>query len=74
MAFSLREINGLSVSETASLLHISEVNVKVRVNRAKTMLRTEIEKTYSPDELFEFNLIYCDAMVQNVMKKIGELH
>ena len=73
MAFSLREINGLSVSETASLLHISEVNVKVRVNRAKTMLRTEIEKTYSPGELFEFNLIYCDAMVQNVMKKINEL-
>ena len=73
MAFSLREINGLSVSETASLLHISEVNVKVRVNRAKTMLRTEIEKTYSPGELFELNLIYCDAMVQNVMKKINEL-
>lgn len=74
MAFSLREINGLSVSETASLLHISEVNVKVRVNRAKTMLRSGIEKTYSPGELFEFNLIYCDAMVQNVMKKINELH
>ena len=74
MAFSLREINGLSVSETASLLRISEGNVKVRVSRAKTMLRTEIEKTYSPGELFEFNLIYCDAMVQNVMKKINELH
>jgi len=74
MAFSLREINGLSVSETASLLHISEVNVKVRVNRAKTMLRSGIEKTYSPGELFEFNLIYCDAMVQNVMKKINEFH
>lgn len=73
MAFSLREINGLSVSETASLLRISEGNVKVRVSRAKTMLRTEIEKTYSPGELFEFNLIYCDAMVQNVMKKINEL-
>lgn len=73
MAFSLREINGLSVSETASLLRISEGNVKVRVSRAKTMLRTEIEKTYSPGELFEFNLIYCDAMVQSVMKKINEL-
>jgi len=70
MAFSLREINGLSVSETANLLHISEANVKVRVNRAKAMLRAGIEKTYSPGELFEFNLIYCDAMVQNVMKKI----
>ena len=70
MAFSLREINGLNVAETADLLSISEMNVKVRLNRAKTMLRQEIEKTYSANELFEFNLIYCDAIVENVMKKI----
>src|SRR5690606_3772376 len=73
MAFSLREMSGLNVSETANLLNISESNVKVRLNRAKTMLRTEIEKTYSATELFEFNLIYCDAIVENVMKKINEL-
>lgn len=73
MVFSLREINGLNVSETAEMLSISEANVKVRLNRAKTMLRNEIESTYSASELFEFNLIYCDAMVENVMKKINEL-
>ena len=73
IVFSLREINGLSVLETSQLLHISEANVKVRLNRAKTMLRNEIEKTYSSAELFEFNLIYCDAIVENVMKKINEL-
>lgn len=73
MVFSLREINGLNVSETAEMLNISEANVKVRLNRAKTMLRSEIENAYSTSELFEFNLIYCDAMVENVMKKINEL-
>lgn len=73
MVFSLREINGLNVAETADLLSISEANVKVRLNRAKTMLRNEIEKTYSASELFEFNLIYCDAMVENVMRKINGL-
>ncbi len=73
MVFSLREMNGLNVSETASLLNITETNVKVRLNRAKSMLKKEIEKSYSPDEIFEFNLIYCDAMVENVMKKITEL-
>lgn len=73
MTFSLREITGLNVSETASLLNISEANVKVRLNRAKAMLRNAIEKTYSAGELFEFNLIYCDAIVENVMKKIHEL-
>lgn len=73
MVFSLREINGLSVAETAETLHISNANVKVRLNRAKAMLRSEIRKDYSPSELFEFNLIYCDAMVENVMNKIRDL-
>ena len=42
MVFSLREINGLNVAETAEMLNISETNVKVRLNRAKNMLRGEI--------------------------------
>jgi len=70
MVFSLREINGLSVSETADVLNISVSNVKVRLNRAKAMLRTEIEKSYRADELFEYNLKYCNAMVERVMSKI----
>lgn len=73
MVFSLREINGLNVKDTASLLNISEANVKVRLNRCKTLLRNEIEKTYAAESLFEFNLIYCDAIVENVMKKINVL-
>lgn len=73
MVFSLREMNGLNVAETAELLNISESNVKVRLNRAKSMLRNEIQKEYSAEELFEFNLVYCDAMVERVMKKINEL-
>lgn len=73
MVFSLREMNGLNVAETADLLNISESNVKVRLNRAKAMLRNEIQKEYGAEELFEFNLVYCDAMVNRVMKKINEL-
>lgn len=73
MVFSLREINGLNVSETAEMLGISEANVKVRLNRAKIMLRRDIENAYSANELFEFNLIYCDPMVEKVMNKISGL-
>lgn len=73
MVFSLREISGLSISETADMLNLSEANVKVRLNRAKTMLRNEIEKSYSAGELFEFNLIYCDAITEKVMKAIDDL-
>ncbi|MGA9213027.1 MAG: sigma-70 family RNA polymerase sigma factor [Kaistella sp.] len=71
--FTLREINGLSVSETAEVLNISENNVKVRTNRAKSYLRTEIEKSYNKEDIFEFNLIYCDEMVNRVMHKISQL-
>lgn len=70
--FVLREVNGFSVAQTAEILDITESNVKVRLNRAKTYLRTEIEKSYSKEEIFEFNLIYCDAMVDRVMSKISE--
>ncbi len=68
--FLLREINGLNVLETAEILDITESNVKTRLSRAKSFLRKEIEKTYNKEEIFEFNLIYCDAMVEKVMKKI----
>lgn len=73
MVFSLREISGFNVVETAELLEISESNVKTRLSRAKEMLRNEIEKSYSANDLYEFNLVYCDAIVKNVMLAIQKL-
>ena len=73
IVFSLREINGLNLAETANSLEITETNVKVRLNRAKAMLRKEIEKSYTAAEIFEFNLLYCDKMVSSVMEKIKNL-
>jgi RNA polymerase sigma-70 factor (ECF subfamily) len=73
MVFSLREITGLNVAETAEILNITETNVKVRLNRAKNLIRSKIEKVYSPADVFEFNLIYCDAIVSRVMNKINEI-
>jgi len=72
LTFTLRELNGLSTSETAEVLNITTSNVKVRLNRAKAMLRKEIEKIYTPDEIYEFNLVYCDKIVIEVMKKIKQ--
>jgi hypothetical protein len=60
-------LNELSVAETMEALDLSESNVKVRLNRAKKLLRSEIEKMYSSEDIFEFNLIYCDGMVTRVM-------
>ena len=74
MVFSLREISGLNVAETAEALNITESNVKVRLNRAKNMLRKEIELIYNAEDIFEFNLIYCNEVVNGVMEKIKTLN
>jgi RNA polymerase sigma-70 factor (ECF subfamily) len=73
MVFSLRELNGMSTIETAEVLDISETNVKVRLNRAKHMLREKMEKMYTPEDIFEFNRIHCDKVVDEVMKAIHKL-
>ena len=70
ITFVLRELTGLSIAETSELMNATTANVKVRLNRAKIMLRKEIEKTYGPKDIFEFNLVYCDGMVAKVMKHI----
>ncbi len=73
LVFSLREISGLSVAETSEAMDISETNVKVRLNRAKVMLRKQLEKTYTAEEIFDFNLVYCDSMVDRVMNILNKL-
>jgi RNA polymerase sigma-70 factor (ECF subfamily) len=73
ITFTLRELSGLNVHETAEIMNTTEANVKVRMNRARLMLRKEIEKIYSADEIYEFNLIYCDRIVKRVMDKIANL-
>lgn len=70
IVFTLRELNGLSVAETAEAALISEANVKTRLSRAKNMLRNEIGKMYSPSDLFEFNEVHCDRMVATVFAAI----
>ena len=68
--FVLREIEGFSVAETSAILGITEINTKVRLNRAKALLQKQLENVYSSTDIYNFNLIYCDAMVRNVMNAI----
>ena len=74
MVFLLREVEGFSVAETAEMLGLTAVNVKVRLNRAKTLLQKELEKYYPKAQLYDFNLIYCDEVVKNVFEEIEKLN
>jgi RNA polymerase sigma-70 factor (ECF subfamily) len=70
--FVLRQVQEYSVAETAEILDISPVNVKVRLNRAKALLQKELEQVYSRAEIFSFNLVYCDSIVRKVFEKISQ--
>ena len=70
--FVLRQVQEYSVAETAEILDISPVNVKVRLNRAKALLQKELEQVYSRAEIFSFNLVYCDSIARKVLEKISK--
>jgi RNA polymerase sigma-70 factor (ECF subfamily) len=70
IVFVLRAIEGLSIAETAAQLNITVMNVKIRLNRAKALLRKEIEHFYTRTDLYSFNQVYCDAMVNRVFEFI----
>ena len=68
--FLMREIEGMSVAETSESLEITESNVKVRLNRAKEMLRETISGFYHDVEVFQFDLVRCDRIVKNVLDRL----
>jgi len=70
LVFMLREIEEMSVRETAETLTIEETNVKVRLNRAKTMLRESL-KSYMKGNVYHFHLMRCDRMVVNVLAALN---
>lgn len=71
VVFVMREIEQLSNAETAQVLQISPVNVKVRLLRAKLILRGKISEYYKNDLVFPFHLIRCDRIVNKVMNQLG---
>ncbi|AIZ63995.1 hypothetical protein PK28_10395 [Hymenobacter sp. DG25B] len=70
--FMLREVEGMSVGETAQLLQLSETNVKVRLLRARERLRHQLQH-YAPEQTFTYMGARCDGMVRRVLARIGEL-
>jgi len=69
LVFVLREIEDLSVRETAEIAGIQESNVKVRLNRAKTMLRENLN-SYMKDSIYPFHLSRCDRIVHRVIEQL----
>jgi RNA polymerase sigma-70 factor (ECF subfamily) len=71
--FMLREIEGLSTAETGDVLGLGEEAVKVRLHRARGMLREQLadEVGAAAPEAFQFLAPRCNRMVARVMAAIS---
>jgi RNA polymerase sigma factor (sigma-70 family) len=69
LVFVMREIEEMSTIETMEVLNLSESNVKIRLRRAKAMLREKLDGK-KLKEVFKLRLPYCDAIVNYVMNNI----
>ena len=70
--FMLREVEGLSTAETATVLDVSEDVVKTRLSRARAVLRQTLEARIgaaAPD-LFRFYRPRCDRVVERVLARL----
>jgi RNA polymerase sigma-70 factor (ECF subfamily) len=71
--FMLRDIEGLSTSETAAALELGEEAVKTRLHRARAMVRQAITAQIgvAAASAFEFHAVRCDRVVAAVLARIG---
>lgn len=68
--FVMREIEDMNVAETQECLDLTEVNVKVRLNRAKVMLQKSLSAFYKKEDLLHFHLSRCNKITEYVMTQI----
>lgn len=73
--FMLRDVEEMSTTEAAECLGISEENVKVRLHRARALMRRELytRAGAKSTSAFQFLGARCDRMVQGVMARIVKL-
>jgi RNA polymerase sigma factor (sigma-70 family) len=68
--YVLKEIEGMETKELCDCLSINESNAKVRLHRAKHLMKETLLRLSSDSEIFEFGNSRCDALVNKVMPRI----
>lgn len=72
--FMLREVEGLSVEETAEYLGIPAATVKTRDHRARALLRAKLSEQMDGALTGTYRFLgnRCDALVRNVLLRVGQ--
>jgi RNA polymerase sigma-70 factor (ECF subfamily) len=68
----LRDVEDMSTADAADVLEITEENVKVRLHRARALLRKSLYARAGMErkEAFNFPAVRCDRVVKNVFERI----
>lgn len=71
--FVLREIEGMSIEETASELDLKPETVKTRLHRARRQLRSALEDTLAAalNDAFPFDGARCTKMAERVLARLA---
>ncbi|HUJ73557.1 MAG TPA: sigma factor-like helix-turn-helix DNA-binding protein, partial [bacterium] len=73
MVFVLREMEEMSVADTAAVLGISTDNAKVRLHRAKKLLREGLRRQMPDIGLYSFLGERCDTLTARVMARVRKI-
>ncbi|MFB3814019.1 MAG: RNA polymerase sigma factor [Terriglobales bacterium] len=70
----LRDIEEMSTADTAAALGLSEDNVKIRLHRARAMLRRTLYKHVGATSAtaFQFHAVRCDRVVNGVFARLTQ--
>jgi RNA polymerase sigma-70 factor, ECF subfamily len=70
--FMLRDVEDMSTTDAADVLEITEENVKVRLHRARALLRKSLYARAGMErkEVFNLHAVRCDRVVKNVFERI----
>src|SRR5262249_5970782 len=73
IVFVMREIEELSVEETADFLDLPQATVKTRLHRARRLLRQALEEQLAPAlvDAFPFDGMRCARMADRVLERLG---
>ena len=72
MVFVLRQVQELSIHETAECLDLEPATVKTRLHRARALLRRTLLAQLDPTarKALPFEAPRCDRVVSNVLTRI----
>jgi RNA polymerase sigma-70 factor, ECF subfamily len=70
----LRDVEEMTTAEAAAALDITEENAKVRLHRARALLRKELyARTHATtSSAFQFHACRCDRVVKNVFERLAD--